>query len=502
MEDNAEISHDNVTDSLLEKNIKFDPSDYLPRRTSRASAHAASEAIKMSVKDEKADPSKGKANGGSGKEQKKEPSRAGKTKSSVKKAKHRRRSGKPYDCCIKLVRCDQDHKVKTRMHSSEDGCEEHDSTYKVVRSPVAVSENDRVFKSQANGNVQQKKKDSPCGSQTVHSGAEQRKSKYLSGGPGMSRQRQTGVKPSSLNVVVVHPKPGSKIINTAKGRQSKSVRLQELISDPSMVISTEVSRIMTTGGNAELQCSRCSKTYMVARDLINHKRMAHKVSEYMCTTCADEFPSALQLNNHKCKAKYRCEICGCCCKSPSAMLKHKNMAHPKTLGSYMCSVCCFNAGSQQELNAHVCGGRPKIKYSARASSAVMVYPTWEDQPQASSSSAPRPNIYVDIPGPVVPGSEAVGSKGDAGSRSSPMQFLCEVCLNMFPTAAALASHKCDADVVVDMDADPGPQPSVSATPRVPPQLPSNASPMVPLGMEVMPEVEQLAKFYSSVVFME
>ncbi|KAL8589120.1 hypothetical protein ACOMHN_017283 [Nucella lapillus] len=459
-------------------------------------AHAASKAIKKSEKEEKTDTSKKTEDSGEAKEQKKESSHVGKVKRSVK-AKKRHRTRTPYDCRVKLVPCEKDPAQKKWMRSLKNRYKDPDSEYKVVYGPSTCN---RMFQSQANGSLQEKK----AAMAAVNSGPK-RKSKYLDGSHNMSRPPAlANAKPASLNVVVVHPKPGAKIVTLTTGRKSKPSRVQELISNPDVVISPKVSRVTTTGGKTELQCNMCSKTYVMARDLVNHKHLAHKASQHMCITCAKDFPSAEELCDHECSVKNQCDLCGLVCKN---VLGHKQKAHPKAPPNHvMCQVCCFTASSQEELDAHICGGRPKIKYSARASSAVMVYPPTDTTTKGDVSS--RPNIYVDIGEP--PALVGDGASGNASSRSSPMQFLCEVCLNMYPSSATLASHKCNSAVEVDPDpsSEPGSskvpvQPKVAPQPP-PPQAPamSMPSPMMPFGMDVMPEVEQLAKFYSSVVFKE
>ena len=304
---------------------------------------------------------------------------------------------------------------------------------------------------------------------------------------GVSTSAQSGRK--SLSLVVVHPKPGTKIINTSTGRSSKSTLLHQMITDPNTVISNNITRVTTTAGKSELKCGMCTKTFSLARDLINHKRLAHNCTKLMCTACAGEFPSDKALKSHACRAKCRCDICGTICKEARYLAMHKRMAHKKTVGSYMCYVCCFQASSKQELDMHPCGGKPrKTTPLMTSSSTVMVYPKWDVHSKSapsSSSSTPTPNIYIDI------SAKDPDTAGQASSSSNVMQFLCEVCLNMYPSHAALQSHQC-GDEVVTIDPDP-----VKAAPKAP----STVEPfMPPLSMEVLPEVEQLAKFYSSVVF--
>ena len=358
---------------------------------------------------------------------------------------------------------------KTKGNSQANG--DPDSKYEIMYVPAYAKE--KMALSHISGCDPMEKIGSYYGSRTDHK---------TCGGPTSARPGQ-----KSLSLVVVHPKPGTKIINTSTGRSSKSTLLQKMISDPNTVISNNITRVMTTAGKCELKCGMCSKTFSLARDLINHKRLAHKCTKLMCTACAGEFPSDKALKSHACRAKCRCDICGTICKETRYLAMHKRMAHKKTVGSYMCYVCCFQASSQEELDTHPCGGKPrKTTPPVASSSTVMVYPKWEvsTKSQPSDSSVPKPNIYIDI------SAKEPATDGEASSSNNGMQFLCEVCLNMYPSRTALESHKCGEQVIV---VDP-------ESTKAAPQAPSMADAFMPMGMEVLPEVEQLAKFYSSVVF--
>ncbi|KAK7115921.1 myoneurin-like [Littorina saxatilis] len=519
MEDKAKPTETDGRDSQDDENVKFNPTDFLPRRTSRASAQAASEAIKKSLQEDKIDPSEQSAPGDTSKKDETK-SITPKTSQVYKKtATKRKHSGN--DCFVKLVRCEDDPalrslvtqlKLQQKIASKKAGS---------LGTTVTMAKGGDAANKQSAGML--KLNGDPMSkyeivyapiyhtqkkfNHIIHVGPQKMVNKVsyaptyanendLKIGASGSKVRQASNEnlaantlsgPKSLSLVVVHPKPGATIVNIKKGTDSRSTLLKQMISDPSTIISNNISRVTASGGNAELKCNMCTRTFQVTRDLVNHTRLMHPCMDHICTTCAKEFPSGDALYSHVCQPKFCCEVCGAACKTESSLMTHKRMSHGKTMGPYMCFKCCFHTSSQLELNTHMCGGRPLVTpIRGRNSSSGVVYPGKGMEPNLKPSTSGTNPVYINLSAP----SQGVGTSTQSLKSGSDGKFLCEVCLEMFPSDSALASHKCG-------------QPSFVRASMAAPVMPSGSgSSQPPLPIQVLPEVEQLAKFYTSMVFKE
>jgi hypothetical protein len=471
-------------------------------------AQAASKAIKNSVTVEKTDPAKLKVpevpEKPRGKQKEKLQSSQQWQQPSQSNTPSQRGNAEPnYNCFVKVVRCEEIPTLKPLMKSllsrekyregeiDKDGAPESKKPkYEIVYAPAYYSEKKALahiskgqnqgyqagFKfAKADGRLEDLKGHVPKSLQPNKASAAAANARacgktMASNNPAVSISASSlyefnapTTPQKSISLVMVHPQPGSKIINAGPGRESKSSKLHDLISDPSIVISNTVEQV-TSGSSTQhmLPCSYCKRKFLIAKDLIAHKRLNHACSGPFCTRCGGDYADQQAMMTHACCAQFRCDICGQAFLTAPALTNHAK-THPKV----MCGTCCFTAGSREELKNHLCGGRPvKVGLSAMTVNT---------------------------------------SSGICMSQTVVKQYLCQKCSLMFPSQQALATHMCVGSQTgtsnpsaVSTLASMSTMAGMSTT-----RMPNQKFPLAPVSMDsVLPEVEHLAKFYSNIVFQE
>lgn len=490
-------------DVTVIEDVKFDPSDYLPRRTNRASAQAASKAIKKSIEKEKIDPAKLKWP---------ESSKKIKTSFSRKQTLTSKQSSHEHNCFVKVVRCDEDPSWKdlVQKHLCEQKCigsnnkrrhaeicdgfnpedgdllprKKHTKTkYEVVYSPSEKSALSFFSKPDSRGKVASYHCVNADGKMEDLEGHKPKSFQINYNGPIF---RSNG--PSAKQVVMVYPKPGTPIIQysnkqTVSRYASKSTKSMTMMSQSQNVFgeqdvkpvpqkSLSIVMVHPKPGSKIINAGHTGKSN-------SKSRLLHKMIEDPTVVISNKVEVLTSGGNYG----MPCAQCGLSFSMAKDLVSHKRMVHKSldppdvTSGSefpYICPICCFSAQTSDALNLHTCGGRP-------AKGSVRDY---------------RPKTKP-VPIIVYPKLKALAESSPGGSK----KFLCEMCLNMFTNARALASHTCHPDLVV-LDDKPSESSSVSSILSSNTSKSASTSTSTAAMDRVLPEVEQLAKFYSSVVFQE
>ena len=301
-----------------------------------------------------------------------------------------------------------------------------------------------------------------------------RRSKVVS--TSRSRTQRSRTKPANGRHVadamgITQNLRSSKANQGVRNHDTQSALLR-VMSDPNALVH------MTPMGTFELKCTLCPETHFLAADLIDHKLSVHGCSWPMCLACTEEFSSQQALVSHSCRARFRCEACGILCKQRHHLTQHKRTCTSRQIVGYTCAVCGFSTGCQEELNDHICDEKPDMT-AVPLEDASAMYVTPSVLPEHST-------LYMNVSSeePEFGINECSSTVSD-NSDSSVLNYLCEECLNLFPSEEALQWHNCGW--MPETEDDQSPTPSIG---------PASS----PAAVDALSEVEQLAKFCTDVVF--
>ena len=264
-------------------------------------------------------------------------------------------------------------------------------------------------------------------------------------------QQKRHLAQQTVSVVVVRPKPGSKIVGYSQRRNTFDNK--------------------RTVGSLMLKCSLCSFSTMSGRELMHHKERMHNMTNPMCCQCGAEYSSAMEVMTHSCPASFRCPHCG--------LQLDSQENHDEHCQKRVCTKCCFSARCEEELDAHLCGAWPVNERFRVASGKAAATSTFDCGPCECKFEA-----------------DVKLTSGNQEADEQKPSFPCEVCLHAFSTERALLKHPCFIAVSSESSTS---FPSLAPTPMRSHGLPVDSTITSTLFSS---EAEKFAKFYSTLVYNE
>ncbi|XP_044268484.1 zinc finger protein 679-like isoform X21 [Tribolium madens] len=194
----------------------------------------------------------------------------------------------------------------------------------------------------------------------------------------------------------------------------------------------------------KFKCDECNSGYICAKDLTNHKKIAHESLRFVCEFCSKVFRNCYNFKNHVkvhdpdyVEMKFPCPHCSKVFKKYE-LQKHVKLMHSGESGKYFCDICGKILTTNTSLKNHkkvhsgeknfvceVCGKAFLARYTLRNHIRVHTkekpYKCIECETAFSQKSSL--NIHM---------------RYHTGERP----YKCDLCKKQFITKSVLNTHKC------------------------------------------------------------